>query len=195
MRPLLPVLSLLFALAAVPAAAVSKVDNFRLLDQDLRAHELYYHKDATAIVLLVQSNGCPIARNLVPDLRAIRDAYAERGVEFMLINSSIQDTRKAIAEEAESFGIDFPILIVGTSDKAEAARRFPVLSRVKSYPACSPVSRSPSRAATPSAASSISRNASGWRRTRRSATPTPSRRCSKSAAWPVTGPAASVHGR
>lgn len=111
MRQLLLILVLLFASAGQNAAAANKVDNFRLLDQDLRAHELYYRKDAKAIVLLVQANGCPIARNLVPDLRDLRSRFADDGVEFMLINSSIQDTRKAIHEEAETFGIDFPILV------------------------------------------------------------------------------------
>ncbi len=111
MRQFMLLLSLVLILTAGRSAAAAKVENFRLLDQNLQAHELYYHKDAKAIVLLVQSNGCPIARNLLPDLSDLRDRYAERGVEFALINSSIQDTRAAIREEAETFAIDFPILV------------------------------------------------------------------------------------
>jgi hypothetical protein len=92
------------------AEAADRVDNFRLLDQDRSAHELYYHKDAKAIVLLVTMNGCPIVRNLLPDLRDIRTQFGDN-VEFMLINSSLQDTYKSIRQEVAEFGIDFPVLV------------------------------------------------------------------------------------
>lgn len=82
------------------AEAATQVDNFRLLDQDLQAHELYYYDDAPAIVLMVHMNGCPIVRNLLTDFRALRERYADRGVEFRMINSSLQDTREAIRREA-----------------------------------------------------------------------------------------------
>lgn len=101
----------LFILCITSAiAAQDRVDNFRLLDQDRSAHELYYHKDAKAVVLLVTMNGCPIARNLLPDLRDIRTQFGDN-VEFMLINSSLQDTYKSIAQEVADFGIDFPVLV------------------------------------------------------------------------------------
>ena len=106
--------------AALAAGATTRVDNFRLLDQNLQSHELYYHDDATAIVLMVQSNGCPIARNLFTDFRDLRDAYADKGVRFAMINASLQDTREAIRAEAEEFGIDMPILVDETQLVGEA---------------------------------------------------------------------------
>ncbi|MFT5809210.1 MAG: hypothetical protein ACI9LG_003542, partial [Moritella dasanensis] len=61
-----------FILSIGSVSAVSnRVDNFRLLDQQHSSHELYYHKDAKAVVLMVTMNGCPIVRNLLPDLRDI----------------------------------------------------------------------------------------------------------------------------
>ncbi|MFK8042479.1 hypothetical protein [Congregibacter sp.] len=97
--------------AAISApAAPDLVENFRLLDQDHSAHELYYHKDAKAVVLLATMNGCPIARNLMPDLRDIRKQFGD-DVEFMLINSSLQDNYETIGQEVEEFGIDFPVLV------------------------------------------------------------------------------------
>ena len=99
-----------FFLVTNSAQATPRVDNFRLLDQDLSAHELYYHKDASAVVLLVQMNGCPIARNLLPDLRKVRDQFGA-DVRFMLINPSLQDDYASIRQEAEEFAIDFPILV------------------------------------------------------------------------------------
>ena len=91
-------------------AAVERVENFRLLDQHLVAHELYYYKDAPAIVLMVQSNACPIVRNLVTDYAAIQEQFAGAGVVFGMINASLQDSHAAIREEAEAFGIEMPIL-------------------------------------------------------------------------------------
>ena len=76
-------------LAAVAGHAM-RVDNFMLLDQDGKAHELYYYSDASAVVLIVQGNGCPIVRNALPDYRAVSDVYAERGVRFLMINSNLQ---------------------------------------------------------------------------------------------------------
>ncbi len=88
----------------------ARVDDFVLLDQAGKAHQLYYLKDAPAIVLLVQGNGCPIVRNALPALKAVRDVYATKGVEFLMINSNLQDDRASIAKEAAEFDIDLPIL-------------------------------------------------------------------------------------
>ncbi|MEL6949359.1 MAG: redoxin domain-containing protein [Pseudomonadota bacterium] len=113
-------IALIAGILATTASAGTRVDNFRLLDQDRQSHELYYHNDATAVVFLVQANGCPIARNLLTDYRALRDTYADKGVRFAMINASLQDTREAIRAEAEEFGIDMPILVDETQLIGEA---------------------------------------------------------------------------
>jgi len=95
------------ALALEPG---QRVDNFRLLDHRGVSHELYYLSDAKVVVLMVHGDGCPIVRNALPTLRALRDRYRDRGVEFLLINSNLQDDRDAVAQEAAEFGIDLPIL-------------------------------------------------------------------------------------
>lgn len=96
--------------ATFAAAPGDRVDNFRLLDQNGVSHELRYLSDAKAVVLMVQGNGCPIVRQALPALREIRDSYRARGVEFLLINSNLQDDRNAIAAEAKEFGVDIPVL-------------------------------------------------------------------------------------
>jgi peroxiredoxin/mono/diheme cytochrome c family protein len=87
------------------------VDNFRLLDQNGKSHELYYSSDMKAVVLMVHGNGCPIVRQAVPALRQIREKYQAQGVEFLLLNSNLQDKRDAVAAEAREFSVDFPILL------------------------------------------------------------------------------------
>ena len=88
-----------------------RVENFALLDHRGAFHELYYHGDARAVVLMVQGNGCPISRNAWPRFRELRDEYARAGVRFLMINSNLQDDRPRVAREAAEFGIDVPILM------------------------------------------------------------------------------------
>lgn len=98
------------SLLATGSLATS-VENFTLLDQNGDAHELYYYSDASAIVITVQGNSCPIVRNLLPDLKDVRQEYAEKGVEFLMINSNLQDNRSTVSVEAQEWEIDFPILL------------------------------------------------------------------------------------
>ena len=86
------------------------VDNFVLLDQTGKAHELYYNSDASAIVIMIQGNGCPIVRNAWSDFKTVRDEYQTKGVDFYMLNANPQDDRSDLAIEATEFGYDVPIL-------------------------------------------------------------------------------------
>ena len=105
--------------AASPAAAVeagptaalpATIDNFMLADTDYMGHELYRMSDAKAIVIVTHANGCPIVRNLAPALRELKAKYESQGVQFLMLNSAIQDSVAAIAKEKAEFGFDAPIL-------------------------------------------------------------------------------------
>ena len=88
----------------------AKVENFSLLDQHGEAHELYYYSDASAVVLIVQGNGCPIIRNALPDIKGVRDQVSD-DVVFLMLNANPQDDRESISAEASEWEIDFPILV------------------------------------------------------------------------------------
>ncbi len=96
---------------APPTTAPLSVDDFGLHDQRGDFHSLYYHDDAPAIVLYVQGNGCPIVRNGVATLDALRAEYEPRGVIFLMLNANSQDDRSSVAEETAAYGIDYPVLI------------------------------------------------------------------------------------
>ena len=98
----------------------SRVENFRLLDHQGRSHELYYYDDKKAVVFLVQGNGCPIVRNAMPRFSELAKTYQEKGVQFFLINSNLQDHRNSIRDEAIQFGYDIPILIDETQTIGES---------------------------------------------------------------------------
>jgi AhpC/TSA family len=108
-RLILPALGF-FLLSQSLQAAPLKVDNFVLLDHQGEAQELYYDKDAKAIVLIVQGNGCQIIRSLTPDFQSLQEDYARKGVRMMMINANQQDDRASIAKEAQEWSLDMPIL-------------------------------------------------------------------------------------
>src|SRR4051812_10221823 len=60
---------------AVTHSTVQRVENFRLADQNFDSRELYRMKDAKAVVLYTQMNGCPIVRNTVAAYKQLRDEY------------------------------------------------------------------------------------------------------------------------
>ncbi|MCW8194644.1 redoxin domain-containing protein [Proteobacteria bacterium 005FR1] len=88
-----------------------KVDNFKLLDHTGKSHELYYLSDMDAVVLMIQGNGCPIARNAIHTFHDLQEKYGPKNVAFLMLNGNLQDTRQSIAKEAEEFGIEAPILV------------------------------------------------------------------------------------
>ncbi len=101
----------LFAAAQHTSAEEALIaENFVLLDHQGKAHELHYHSDDKAVVIVAQGNGCQIVRSNLTDFNAIRDDYADQGVEIVMLNANMQDTRETIAAEAEEWGYEFPIL-------------------------------------------------------------------------------------
>lgn len=106
--------ALLATVLATTAFAVEpgqKVQNFQLGDQRGQSHALYDLANKKAVVIMVQGNGCPIVRQALPSLAEVRAKYREQGVEFLLLNSNLQDKRELVAKEAADFKIDFPILV------------------------------------------------------------------------------------
>ena len=99
--------------AGQPASATTaaRVDNFMLADADLQAHELYRMADSKAVVLVTQANGDAVLRSQAPALKALKAAYAAKGVEVLLLNSNLKDSREAIQAEAQKAGYDTPVLM------------------------------------------------------------------------------------
>lgn len=107
------ILLFLFSCQEAPEPVIDMeagVPNFGLHDQNGEFHTLYYHSDAKAVVLYIQGNECPIVRNAITDIKAVRREFRDKNVEFLMLNSNVQDSRASIAVEAEEFDIDFPIL-------------------------------------------------------------------------------------
>ena len=85
-----------------------EVGDFSLLDQYGRFHQLRRPDGARAVVLMVAGNGCPIVRQNLAKLQALRKKFPT--VRFWMLNANPQDDRASILAEANEFGITLPIL-------------------------------------------------------------------------------------
>jgi hypothetical protein len=115
----------LLLLSSTAAADTLTADNFVLIDNQGKAQELYYHGDDKAVVIVAQGNGCQIVRSNLEDLKAIRKDYANQGVEILMLNANMQDSRAKIVAEAEEWGNDFAIM----KDRTQIIARSLKLSR------------------------------------------------------------------
>jgi hypothetical protein len=106
----------LWAAAAGATAPIDHVDNFALLDQAGKYHDLYYLSDAKAVVLMTHDDACKAVDQAVPALEQAKASYGSRGVEFLMINS--QDGRDAVAVKAK--GASIPVLLDETQLVSEA---------------------------------------------------------------------------
>src|SRR5271156_812345 len=118
-RPLLAWVLLSVAGSAAGLAPGAHVADFTLKDETGAAHELYGLSAKRAVVIMTQSNGCPIVRLAVPELRDIRERYRSQDIEFLLLNPTLQDTGDAVQREAEEFGFGMTILLDRTQRVGE----------------------------------------------------------------------------
>jgi hypothetical protein len=105
--------SALASASPVAATAPARVGNFLLVDQNLEAHELYRLGDAPAVVLITQQNGDSAVQTLTPQINKLAADYGARGVEFMMLNSSLKDSMEAIQAETAKTGLKVPVLMDG----------------------------------------------------------------------------------
>jgi peroxiredoxin len=97
-----------------------RVADFTLSDQSGAPHRLYDLSSKKAIVIMTQSNGCPIVRLAVPALRQIRERYEARDIAFLLLNPTLQDTRESVSREAAEFGFGLDVLLDRSQSVGEA---------------------------------------------------------------------------
>lgn len=86
------------ALTTVSGAAPSKivgtrVQNFMLADQSGMGHQLFYYKDAAAIVLVSSAQGDKTSERAEAALKQVRDAFKGKNIQFMMLDSSLKSKR------------------------------------------------------------------------------------------------------
>jgi peroxiredoxin len=125
--------TILLLVAAMAFCALSRADNdptqsprphgeeimnFSLLDYKGKYYELR-RTDARVVVLFFTGNGCPVARQSIEKLKALRKHFADQGVAVWMIDSVAEDDRESIEKEAEDFKeAPLPVLIDDTQQIA-----------------------------------------------------------------------------
>ncbi|MDP2284206.1 MAG: redoxin domain-containing protein [Pseudohongiella sp.] len=102
--------SMLSLMAQAQDSFLKSIKDFNLVDHNGVSHTLKEYEDRDFIVMYIHGSGCPIARLSVPTYLSIQQEYADKNIEFLMLNSFIQDDIPRIQKEAEEFKITFPIL-------------------------------------------------------------------------------------
>lgn len=98
-----------YRLRLLQGAVPVEVPNFRLLDLDGRAHELFYHGNAPAVVLLLAGRSLDSLAPHAEELRALQAAHP--AVRFLvLLGTERRLVRREAAAAAAALGLDFPVL-------------------------------------------------------------------------------------
>jgi peroxiredoxin len=92
---ILLLISLLFSGSNLSAR---EVPNFNLLDIHEKNFELHGAR-GKAVVLFFTGTGCPIARKSVGTLKKLEKEYAAKGVDFWIVNSYADESKKDIRSE------------------------------------------------------------------------------------------------
>jgi len=98
-------------IAATQVAVPDRADDFRLVDQNSRAHLLTYYKFAPAIVLVSHANGSAQMKSAAATLKALQTSFGDDGAKLLLINSTPGVSREAIQADLASLGLDLPVLM------------------------------------------------------------------------------------
>jgi peroxiredoxin len=106
--------------SAAALVAGAHVADFTLADATGASHELYALSGKKAVVIMTMSNGCPIVRLAVPQMRDIRDRYQSQDVEFLLLDPTLQDTSDAVLKEAAEFNFHMTVLMDRTQKVGES---------------------------------------------------------------------------
>ena len=96
------------SVAVAKSTPPSPIDNFALLDQRGKFHELYYLSDMKAVVLMTHDNECAATPAAIAALEHAKSSYAARGVQFLMLN--VNDAREAVAARNDAHGT-IPVLI------------------------------------------------------------------------------------
>ena len=110
----------LFALIPFTSFAAERVGDFSLLDQQGYNHSMSRYDHNEAVVFLVQANDSAATEAALPAFNALKSAYEDRGVEFMMINPMGRLNREAVQAKAEEYGLEIPVLMDDTQVISEA---------------------------------------------------------------------------
>ncbi|RNC82251.1 MAG: TlpA family protein disulfide reductase [Phycisphaera sp.] len=89
-------------------------------------------------VVEVFGTWCPNCIDAAKDLKQLEDKYHDRGLRVLGLafehTEDVSRSTRVVRAYKERYGLGWPVLIAGLSNKAEASKAFPVLDRIRTYP-------------------------------------------------------------
>ena len=93
-----------------PPKVGAVLPDFSLKDIHRRSRSLGDFNDKKAVVVVFVDTECPLADLYVPTEIELHRKYAEKGVQFVAINSSSQDSFVSVSAHAQERDVPFPVL-------------------------------------------------------------------------------------
>jgi peroxiredoxin len=103
-----------------PRAVGAAVAEFRLNDIHRRPRSFGGFKDKKAFVVAFVDTECPVSNLYIPTLIELHGRYNDKGVQFLAINSTSQDSFINVSAHAQDRNIPFPVLKDFDQDVADA---------------------------------------------------------------------------
>lgn len=99
-----------YRLRLMKEAVPVEVPNFRLLDLNGEAHELFYQSDARAVVLVFAGPDPRSLESVSPALTSLAKEYRPRGVQFWVLATAAAADRARLREQSATLGTDLVVL-------------------------------------------------------------------------------------
>lgn len=96
-----------------------RVDNFALLDQQGRQHELRKYGDSEALVLISVASACESSIENLPEYKLLRTTWERQGIEFLGIAVAPDESLESARLLDELYHFDLPILLDSSQLVAE----------------------------------------------------------------------------
>ena len=96
-----------------------RVDNFALLDQQGRQHELRKYGDSEALVLISVASACESSIENLPEYQLLRTMWERQGIEFLGIAAAPDESLESARLLDELYHFDLPILLDSSQLVAE----------------------------------------------------------------------------
>src|SRR5882672_4351884 len=88
----------------------AKVPEFSLKDIHRRLRSLDDFKDKKAVVVAFLDTECPLSNLYIPTLIDLHKQYADKGVQFLAVNASNQDSFIRVSAHAQEREVPFLVL-------------------------------------------------------------------------------------
>jgi hypothetical protein len=96
--------------AAKSVAVGDRIDNLVFTDIHYLPRSLDDFPDRKAFVLVFTNTSCPLVQRYLPALAELDRRYRDRGVQFLAVNASADDSIVALAAHAVRHGMEFPFV-------------------------------------------------------------------------------------